>query len=986
MAELYRSDIVDVDIGKSLLRTYAGKVLATGDRKANRFGANINRAGEPIDLTGCSVTGYFIRPNMQTVVVTGEAEGSTAYVDLPQACYTNEGAFSLALKVSETDNDITQTVRVIDGCIRLTQTGELVDPGEVIPSLDEIFAQIAAVEAATQGARQATKAANTLVDEYNVTVKAQNEAIDDLSNRTGNMEAAIGISVTPSKNLLDPADLVVGQWSTGGTTLTPDEAYRSYQKRIPVEGNTTYTISSNGVSTGLKVATLVEFDANGERPGIKQYWADTTFTTAETTTELLISIQSTWDRPQLEKGDAATAYEPYGDMVSSELKDEVNDLQVEVARKKDDPLYGKSICAFGDSIAASDDGDRNVKTWIDFVAEYFGCANAYNRGVGGTSVTATTKDGTARVGYVYVDAAGDAGEVRGMYSTARTFEGYPNLITPWMCTEQRIKTIPEDTAAVVIIAGTNDVGTTTVEGFAEAYGQMLDLMAALRPNMQIYTCTMPFQQTYDLGTAADVAAYNAYRDAIKRVSMHHGVSCIDLRQTMGVNVDNYTEFMTDATHYNSNAGRRLIAESVCDAILSGCGYAGAAGLAVHAQEADHANDADTVKGVDVVSTIAQLAPGINCEASGDLVSVSDATDAPAVKIISRIEAAQAGTGDPSPENVRAITGWDSVMLTRAGENLLDWSHYKGFTRGGVTYTRQNDGGIRITGTAENGSDSSGITWKGAALPPGTYCTALFGKSDGVSLQTVVKLKRTGANQWYTTGKFTIQPGDEIQYTYINVTAGTVVDATVYPMMVSGDVDPAIYQPCDNASLTMTLPETIYGGMLDWTTGVLTSDFVFRSFDGSEDWRSINPGDVHDFYRVKIEDLNTAVAVEYNKCSHMGLADIRFSTTNIGFNVVNSPSYAMDMLVARPDLEVFPDVATWKAYLSAQFAAGTPVQVIYKLANPIKSIQLTPQQLDLLKGSNHLWSDCGGTDVTYIADTKTYIDNKFAALAAQLIDA
>ncbi len=60
---------------------------------------------------------------------------------------------------------------------------------------------------------------------------------------------------------------------------------------------------------------------------------------------------------------------------------------------------------------------------------------------------------------------------------------------------------------------------------------------------------------------------------------------------------------------------------------------------------------------------------------------------------------QDGAGDPSPENVRPIVGRDSVSITRCGENLLDLSGFTGSSNNGITYTKQPDGGIRITGTA-----------------------------------------------------------------------------------------------------------------------------------------------------------------------------------------------------------------------------------------------------------------------------------------------
>lgn len=146
MGDFYRSNICTVDIAKPLDRCSAGIVLATGDCLANRFGAILYRDGVPVDTTGAAVTGYFIRPDGDTVVCEGVADGNAVYVDLPAACYTQDGTFSLAIKVSNTE--ITQTVRVVDGCIRLTQTDTLVDPGEVVPSVDKLLAIVADVEAA----------------------------------------------------------------------------------------------------------------------------------------------------------------------------------------------------------------------------------------------------------------------------------------------------------------------------------------------------------------------------------------------------------------------------------------------------------------------------------------------------------------------------------------------------------------------------------------------------------------------------------------------------------------------------------------------------------------------------------------------------------------------------------------------------------------------------------------------------------------------
>lgn len=185
MAELYRSDICNVDISKSLVRSYVGIVLATGDDHANRFGAVLNRAGDLVELADVSVSvlGYFIRPDGETVVCNGTKDGNTVYVDLPAACYTKDGSFSLAIKVSSTE--VTQTVRVIDGQIRLTQTETLIDPGDVIPSLEDLMAHIAEMEDATAEAETAAAAANEAREGIQGDLDALSEAIEEIRGSIG---------------------------------------------------------------------------------------------------------------------------------------------------------------------------------------------------------------------------------------------------------------------------------------------------------------------------------------------------------------------------------------------------------------------------------------------------------------------------------------------------------------------------------------------------------------------------------------------------------------------------------------------------------------------------------------------------------------------------------------------------------------------------------------------------------------------------------
>ena len=174
MPDLQRSDIVKIDLSKQLLRTHAGEILAMGDDCANRFGADLVRNGLPVLADGCMVIGYFIRPDGYTCVINGTAEGSLAYVDLPEACYTSEGVFSLAIKLKS--EEMNCTLRIIDGYLRRTETGIYVDPGTVVPDIADLLLQIERMEQGTAAAAEAAENANNAAELAGDAADAANSA------------------------------------------------------------------------------------------------------------------------------------------------------------------------------------------------------------------------------------------------------------------------------------------------------------------------------------------------------------------------------------------------------------------------------------------------------------------------------------------------------------------------------------------------------------------------------------------------------------------------------------------------------------------------------------------------------------------------------------------------------------------------------------------------------------------------------------------
>ena len=77
-------------------------------------------------------------------------------------------------------------------------------------------------------------------------------------------------------------------------------------------------------------------------------------------------------------------------------------------------------------------------------------------------------------------------------------------------------------------------------------------------------------------------------------------------------------------------------------------------------------------------------PNVEVEA-GPIVSISDGADGIPVKsLVVGIEPVQAGSGDPSPDNIRPITGWTGTSVNANGTEIpISWEREAGTVYGGA---------------------------------------------------------------------------------------------------------------------------------------------------------------------------------------------------------------------------------------------------------------------------------------------------------------
>lgn len=329
---------------------------------------------------------------------------------------------------------------------------------------------------------------------------------------------------------------------------------------------------------------------------------------------------------------------------------------------------------------------------------------------------------------------------------------------------------------------------------------------------------------------------------------------------------------------------------------------------------------------------------------------------------------QEGSGDPSPDNVRPIKGRDSVTVERCGENLLDAARIFPDIKiyDGVTFTNNKDGTITVDGITTRTSyfDSLNTFF----LPAGNYtiCAtpntrmSVLRESD----RAVLAASQVGGFKAFTLAK------NEICECFI-ACDGTFSNEVIRPCIVQGAVDTGWTQ-FHGDIYDLTMPHTIYGGTVDAVTGEGLGMWKLLTLDGTEPWNAVGSGDTLYFQSTSIS-IGTRVLSRGDYCTTFPIASVSSS------NTVQGVSWWKTSLYLR--WSTFADVAALKSYLAAQYAAGTPVQVCYKLATPTPITATGAQPISALSGVNTVLTDADSVTVTGRADPIKLITDLEDAVAS-----
>ena len=340
-----------------------------------------------------------------------------------------------------------------------------------------------------------------------------------------------------------------------------------------------------------------------------------------------------------------------------------------------------------------------------------------------------------------------------------------------------------------------------------------------------------------------------------------------------------------------------------------------------------------------------------------IATFKDGADAPMKSLKVAIEPQQEGSGDPSPENIRPISGWSEADVSVSGVNVWDEEWELG----------------SIGGTGQPVSSNTNVRNKFdnpiRVVPSTTYYMVkpavknevFFYKKDGTFITYTVLNENT--HEFST-------PSECSYIRFLLYSGyGTTYNNDISINYPSTDTE---YHAYNGHTYTIDLDGTRYGGELDVTSGVLTVDNKHILIDGDtkkvSSWGTANPNGFTAF--ISDTDITRTNKIISDRFKYSGSAITSMPSFSTGGG---SGSNGVISFVLDNTITTINEANAW-------FASNN-TSVIAELATPL-TIQLTPTQVKSLLGQNNIWADTGDiTDAEYVRDATATINDILARLEA-----
>ena len=172
---------------------------------------------------------------------------------------------------------------------------------------------------------------------------------------------------------------------------------------------------------------------------------------------------------------------------------------------------------------------------------------------------------------------------------------------------------------------------------------------------------------------------------------------------------------------------------------------------------------------------------------------------------------------------------------------------------------------------------------------------------------------------------------------------------------------------DNQVITLTLPETVYGGEVDAVAGDGNENTKIITLDGTEKFDVNNRSNKTSVFILSFDEpakpFNGTPASLWMVSSHFIKGAVLYFDGAEPNTIWYNDGGTQMRIAWNPGNKPTATIDEFKAFLAAQYAAGTPVIIAYKLAEPIPFTATGAQPIPALSGTNTLLTDADSVSVS-----------------------
>ena len=356
-----------------------------------------------------------------------------------------------------------------------------------------------------------------------------------------------------------------------------------------------------------------------------------------------------------------------------------------------------------------------------------------------------------------------------------------------------------------------------------------------------------------------------------------------------------------------------------------------------------------------------------------------------------------GEPSPNPDYPKEIASVENPTVTIQGKNLYSIFENNSYGKeqliNGVTYTKNADGSLTIKGKATTMSRYNLITNQLSAKLfarhiDEQYTIKIFGLPSNCSYE----ISFAGVRYGETKNTFkNVKENSKKRYIELRVPEGVAVSTTIYPMLVLGDTITE-YEPYKEIQTVQ--PTCELNGIDDVRdelivradgTGQLIQRLLEEELNDNSDYVTWYANtNTYGFLRKESKWLFRANKINIKSNKLKGITKEVGNPGTYDKNGIFVDVAGLYIKISKKYLTEYT-VDALKIYLR-----DNPITIVGLLKEPIVT-ELSPEEVQKIlalhtnKPNTTIWNDQNAEmQVTYVADTKSYIDNKFKELSDAIV--